>query len=112
MEEILWEVSILVTHYAQEFVRKYKKDLMKNKRAVRRLKTIFEPVKRILSSFRRSALKSMHYWMRIDFRTSIPYACFEELNHLFKNTLVPVEKVLYNTKMDKIKIHDTVLVGG
>ncbi|CAB1449530.1 unnamed protein product [Pleuronectes platessa] len=49
----------------------------------------------------------------IDFYTSITRARFEELNSdLFRGTLEPVEKALHDSKMDKSKIHEIVLVGG
>lgn len=49
----------------------------------------------------------------IDFYTSITRARFEELNaDLFRGTLEPVEKSLRDAKMDKIQVHELVLVGG
>jgi heat shock protein 1/8 len=42
--------NILVQHFAQEFKRKNKVDLMGNKRSVRRLRTAAEAAKRTLSS--------------------------------------------------------------
>lgn len=103
----------LVVHFAQEFARKYKKDLMKNKRAVRRLRTACERAKRTLSSSTQASLEIDALLDGIDFYTSLTRARFEELNQdLFKSTLEPVEKALRDAKMDKIKIQDIVLVGG
>ncbi|XP_050447476.1 heat shock 70 kDa protein cognate 4-like isoform X1 [Cataglyphis hispanica] len=103
----------LVTHFSQEFVRKYKKDLMKNKRAVRRLRTSCERAKRTLSSSTQASLEIDALLDGIDFYTSLTRARFEELNQdLFKSTLVPVEKALRDSKMDKTEIQDIVLVGG
>ena len=49
----------------------------------------------------------------IDYYTSITRARFEELcGDLFRGTLEPVEIALRDSKMDKDKIHDLVLVGG
>ena len=49
----------------------------------------------------------------IDFDMQISRAKFEELNlALFKNCLIPVRKVLEDTKMSVKDIHDVVLVGG
>ncbi|ORY15096.1 heat shock protein 70 [Neocallimastix californiae] len=82
----------LVSHFVQEFKRKYKKDLSTNPRSLRRLRTACE---------------------RIDFYTSITRARFEELNSdLFRNVIEPVEKVLNDAKLDKSSIHEIVLVGG
>lgn len=40
----------MVDHFMEEFKRKHKKDISKNKRAVRRLRTACERAKRTLSS--------------------------------------------------------------
>nr|XP_003705669.2 PREDICTED: heat shock cognate 71 kDa protein-like isoform X1 [Megachile rotundata] len=103
----------LVTHFAQEFSRKFKKDLTKNKRAIRRLQTACERAKRTLSSSTQANIEIDSLLDGIDFYTSITRARFEELNQdLFKGTLQPVEEALRDAKMDKSQIHDIVLVGG
>lgn len=103
----------MVAHFAKEFAKKYKKDLTKNKRAVRRLRTACERAKRTLSSSTQANLEIDALLDGTDFYTSITRARFEELNQdLFKNTLEPVEKALRDAKMDKRNIHDIVLVGG
>ena len=49
----------------------------------------------------------------LDFDTEITRARFEDLNlTLFKNTLIPVRKVLEDAKLTVRDIHDVVLVGG
>ena len=49
----------------------------------------------------------------IDFYTSITCARFEELcQDLFRSTLEPVEKALRDSKIDKVNVHEIVLVGG
>lgn len=86
---------------------------MKNKRAVRRLRTSCERAKRTLSSSTQASLEIDALLDGIDFYTSLTRARFEELNQdLFKSTLVPVEKALRDSKMDKTEIQDIVLVGG
>lgn len=105
--------SRMVTHFSQEFTRKFKKDLTKNKRALRRLRTACERAKRTLSSSTQANIEIDSLLDGIDFYTSITRARFEELNQdLFKNTLQPVEEALRDAKMDKGQIHDIVLVGG
>lgn len=47
----------LVTHFSEEFQRKYKKDLRNNTRAVRRLRTACERAKRTLSSSTEASLE-------------------------------------------------------
>ncbi|XP_046466987.1 heat shock 70 kDa protein cognate 4-like [Neodiprion pinetum] len=105
--------SRLVTHFVQEFKRKYKKDLSTNKRATRRLRTACERAKRTLSSSTQASLEIDSLFDGVDFYTSVTRARFEELcQDLFKSTLEPVEKSLRDAKMDKANIDDIVLVGG
>ncbi|XP_055847812.1 heat shock protein 68 [Episyrphus balteatus] len=103
----------LVNHFAEEFKRKYKKDLKTNPRALRRLRTAAERAKRTLSSSTEATLEIDALFEGIDFYTKISRARFEEMcSDLFRSTLEPVEKALKDAKMDKGQIHDIVLVGG
>lgn len=103
----------LVTHLAQEFQRKYKKDVTANPRALRRLRTAAERAKRTLSASTEASIEIDALLDGIDFYTKISRARFEELcADLFRDTLLPVEKALTDAKMDKSKIDDIVLVGG
>ncbi|EDW42436.1 GM26002 [Drosophila sechellia] len=103
----------LVTHLAEEFKRKYKKDLRSNPRALRRLRTAAERAKRTLSSSTEATIEIDALFEGQDFYTKVSRARFEELcADLFRNTLQPVEKALTDAKMDKGQIHDIVLVGG
>ncbi|XP_028163066.1 heat shock protein 68-like [Ostrinia furnacalis] len=103
----------LVNHLAEEFKRKYKKDLRSNPRALRRLRTAAERAKRTLSSSTEATVEIDALYEGIDFYTRVSRARFEELcSDLFRSTLEPVEKALRDAKMDKSQIHDVVLVGG
>ncbi|KAG0055731.1 70-kilodalton heat shock protein [Gryganskiella cystojenkinii] len=103
----------LVTHFSQEFKRKYKKDLSGNPRALRRLRTACERAKRSLSSSAQTSIEIDSLFEGIDFYTSLTRARFEELNQdLFRNTMEPVEKVLRDSKIDKGQVDEIVLVGG
>ncbi|XP_069491279.1 heat shock 70 kDa protein-like [Ambystoma mexicanum] len=103
----------MVNHFIEEFKRKHKKDISQNKRAVRRLRTACERVKRTLSSSTQASIEIDSLYEGIDFYTSITRARFEELcADLFRGTLDPVEKSLRDAKLDKAQIHDIVLVGG
>ncbi|XP_005754160.1 heat shock cognate 71 kDa protein [Pundamilia nyererei] len=103
----------MVNHFTAEFKRKFKKDIINNKRAVRRLRTACERAKRTLSSSTQASIEIDSLYEGTDFYTSITRARFEELNaDLFRGTLEPVEKSLRDAKMDKTQIHDIVLVGG
>ena len=103
----------LVDHFVNEFKRKHKKDISRNVRASRRLRTACERAKRTLSSSNQANIEIDSLHEGIAFYSSITKARFEELcSDLFRSTLVPVEKALLDAKIDKSKIHDVVLVGG
>lgn len=105
--------NILVIHFAQEFKRKYKIDLSDNPRALRRLRTAVETVKKTLSSSAQASLEIDSLCDGRDFYTSLTRARFEQLcGDIFRRTLAPVDKVLRDAKMSKGDIHDIVLVGG
>ena len=103
----------LMNHFAEEFKRKYKKDIMESKRAVRRLRTACEQAKRTLSSATVATIEidSLHDGQ--DFSTTITRAKFENLcDDLFRLTMAPVEQVLRDSKLAKSNIDEVVLVGG
>lgn len=103
----------LVQFFADEFKRKYKKDLTTNPRSLRRLRTAAERAKRTLSSSAQASLEIDSLFEGIDYYTSITRARFEELcADLFRSTLEPVEKVLRDSKLSKSDVDEVVLVGG
>ena len=103
----------LVNHFADEFKRKFKKDVRGNPRALRRLRTAAERAKRTLSSSTEASIEIDALVDGIDFYSKVSRARFEELcADLFRSTLHPVEKALKDAKLDKGSIHDVVLVGG
>ncbi|KAK7602645.1 hypothetical protein V9T40_006619 [Parthenolecanium corni] len=103
----------LVNHFAEEFQRKFKKDIRSNVRALRRLRTACERAKRTLSSSTEASLEIDALHEGIDFYSKITRARFEELcMDMFRSTLTPVERALTDAKLDKGSIHDVVLVGG
>ncbi|XP_060558022.1 heat shock protein 70 B2-like [Ruditapes philippinarum] len=103
----------MVNHFVEEFKRKHKKDMSKNARSLRRLRTACERAKRTLSSSAEANIEIDSLFEGIDFYTKITRARFEELcSDLFRATMEPVEKALRDAKLDKSKIHEVVLVGG
>ena len=103
----------VVDHFAEEFKRKFKKDLKGNPRALRRLRTACEQAKRSLSCSTQASIEIDSLADGIDFYSKITRAKFEELcNDLFRSCLEPVEKALKDAKLDKNQIHEVVLVGG
>ncbi|EDO44530.1 predicted protein [Nematostella vectensis] len=103
----------LVNHFVAEFKRKYKKDMSKNSRAMRRLRTACERAKRTLSSSTEASIEVDSLFEGIDFYTKISRARFEDLcSDLFLSCLDPVNKALSDAKFSKSDIHEVVLVGG
>jgi len=103
----------LVHHFTTEFKRKHKKDISENKRALRRLRTACENLKKTLSSASQATLEVDSLFEGIDFISMITRARFEELcGDLFRKTFEPVEKVIKDSGVSKSNIHEVVLVGG
>ena len=103
----------IMNHFAEEFKRKYKKDLMQNKKSVRRLRTACEQAKRTLSSATVANVEIDSLFEGYDFTTSITRAKFENIcDDLFRQTIAPVEQVLRDSKLSKADIDEVVLVGG
>jgi heat shock 70kDa protein 1/2/6/8 len=102
----------LVKHFVQEFMRKFKKDISSNARAICRLRNCCERAKRMLSESAQTSIEIDSLFEDIDFYTSLTRAKFEELNQdLFWSTIEPVEEILRDSKIDKSQIHEIVLIG-
>ncbi len=103
----------LVDHFVAEFKRKYGKDISKNQCALRRLRTACERAKHILSSSTEASVEIDALHEGVDFYSKITRARFDELcTDLFRSCLEPVEKALRDSKLDKRRIDEVVLVGG
>ncbi|CDI80166.1 Heat shock protein, related [Eimeria acervulina] len=104
----------LVDFCVQDFKRKNRsKDPSTNSRALRRLRTQCERAKRTLSSSTQATIEIDSLFEGIDYSVSLSRARFEELcMDYFRNSLVPVEKVLKDSGIDKRSVHEVVLVGG
>ncbi|KAK3089377.1 hypothetical protein FSP39_003136 [Pinctada imbricata] len=94
----------MVNYFVQEFKRKHGKDISKNNRAMRRLRTACERAKRTLSASSEAGIEIDSLYEGMDFYSKITRARFEELcSDLFRQTLEPLEKALRDAKMDKSK---------
>ena len=103
----------LVEYFVDEFKRKNRKNLTENKKALRRLRTACENAKRTLSSATVATIELDSLIDGMDFNSTITRAKFESLcDSLFRETMVPVEQVLRDSKLSKKDIHEVVLVGG
>lgn len=103
----------LVQHFTMDFKRKHKKDITENKRAVRRLRTACENLKKTLSSATQASIELDSLFDGIDYSANLSRARFEELcGDLFRKTFDPVEQVIKDSKISKSNIDEIVLVGG
>jgi L1 cell adhesion molecule like protein len=105
--------NLLVQHFVQEFKRKHKQDITKKPKSMRRLRTSCERAKRTLSSSATASVEIDSLYDGIDFYTSITRAKFENIcNHLFRQCISPIDKLLVDAKLSKQDINEIVLVGG
>lgn len=103
----------LMFHFMEEVKKKYKKDVSQSKKAMAKLKSACERVKRSLSSSSQAFLEIDSLIDGMDFNSTITRAKFEQINgSLFQNCLDCVENVLRDSKVSKDQVHEIVLVGG
>jgi heat shock protein 5 len=103
----------IIEHFTKAFKKKTGKDCSKDAKAVGKLKREAEKAKRSLSSQMSVRVEIESFFDGEDFSETFTRAKFEELNiDLFKKTIKPVDRVLKDSKLDKSKINEIVLVGG
>lgn len=103
----------LVDYFATEFSARTGKDLRRNPRAVRRLRTACERLKRSLSSSSNGTIEIESLFESVDFVSTITRARFEEMcRDQFERCLVPVKKVLEDSGIVVKQVDEIVLVGG
>jgi L1 cell adhesion molecule like protein len=100
-------------YLANEFNKRYKKDMTKDPRSMRRLLTACERAKRTLSSQMQATVEVDSLFEGEDFYTTISRAKFEELvDDLLRKMLEPLDRLLKDGRVDKSKVDRVVLVGG
>ncbi|CAN6472170.1 unnamed protein product [Victoria cruziana] len=103
----------MVAHFVEEFKKKHKTDLSVNAKALRRLRTHCERAKRVLSSTVRTSIEIDALFEGIDFVSTITRAKFEALNmDMFRKCIPPIDRCLWDARMEKKMVHEVVLVGG
>uniref|UniRef100_A0A0A9XXX1 Heat shock protein SSA1 n=1 Tax=Lygus hesperus TaxID=30085 RepID=A0A0A9XXX1_LYGHE len=103
----------MMKYFVDGLKRKSNVDITHNQKALARLRKACEAAKRQLSSHPEARVEVDSLVEGFDFSEKVTRAKFEELNmELFKNTLVPVQKVLEDAKLKKSDIDEIVLVGG
>jgi len=103
----------LVQYFTEEFKKKHKLDISNNSRALRRLRTACERVKKTLSVNNMAQIEVDSLMDGQDLNSSISRAKFEDIcSDLFQRTIKPLDEVFKVAKIAKSDIHDVVLVGG
>ncbi|KAM3186866.1 78 kDa glucose-regulated protein [Hymenolepis weldensis] len=102
-----------IEYFAKLYKKKTGKDIMKDARAVQKLRREVEKAKRTLSTEHSTVIEIDNFFEGEDFSEPFTRARFEELNNdLFRGTLEPVDKVMKDSGIKKEDIHDIVLIGG
>ena len=84
-----------------------------NKSAMRRLRIACEQSKRELSSRHQTVLRIDSFSQEMDLEITISRLKMEELCiDLFRNAFEPIERALRDAKIDKMAVHEVILVGG
>lgn len=105
--------NAMTQHYVDEIKKKYKYDLTKNMKAMRRLKTACERAKRTLSNSTQTIIEADSLFDGVDFNVTLTRSKFEEIcMPIFRKTIEPIDEALMIAKLDKTQIHEVVLVGG
>ena len=103
----------VMAYFMKLFTKKYKKNMMEDKRAVQKLRREVERAKRTLSTQHQARVEIEALFDGIDFSEPLTRARFEELNiDLFRKTLDPVKNVLSDAGLKKTDLDEVVLVGG
>ena len=103
----------LVQHFAEEFKSKYKIDVMSNPKAVFRLATGCERLKKVLSANAEAPINVESIMNDIDATSSLKRDQFEELtDFLLSRVSAPLEEALSKAGLSKDQIDAVELVGG
>ena len=103
----------LIEYCAKEFKNKTAKDIMQNPKALMRLRSECENVKKILSSATKTNIELDNLMNGEDLNIEITREKFEELcNDLFNKIVPCLEKLLKEAQMKKEQINEFLLIGG
>ncbi|WWD17682.1 hypothetical protein CI109_102123 [Kwoniella shandongensis] len=103
----------LVQHFAEEFKTKYKVDVLSSPKAVFRLTTGCERLKKVLSANAEAPLNVESLMNDIDATSSLKREQFEQLtDHLLKRVVAPLESALAKAGLTVDQVDAIELVGG
>ena len=92
----------MVDYFVQDFKRRFRKDMSKNQRSLRRLRTACERAKRSLSSSTQAHIEIDSLFDGVDYNSTITRARFEDLNlDLLKKCMDPIDRVIRDSKIAK-----------
>ncbi|CAF4077288.1 unnamed protein product, partial [Rotaria sordida] len=103
----------VMDYFIKLFKKKSSHDIRKNSRSIEKLRREVEKAKRILSSEHEIRIELESFFQNQDFNEKLSRAKFEELNmDLFRSTMIPVQQVLKDAKLEISDIAEVLLVGG
>ena len=103
----------LLKYCADEFKKKYKRDISDNPKALRRMLSSCEKAKKTLSTSQMTTVEVDSLVDGIDFSIQLTRAKFESLcQDIFQRAIEPIGGVLKDAKLSKKDIDEIVLVGG
>jgi heat shock 70kDa protein 1/2/6/8 len=103
----------LVQHFADEFDQKNDTNIRNNIRAMRRLRTACESLKKILSTNLEAVIDVDSLLEGIDFSSRITRVEFEAISDdLFEKTFNSVGELLAKLKLDKFQIDEVFVIGA
>jgi heat shock protein 1/8 len=105
--------NLIVEWLCEDILKKLKKNVRENARALKRLNIAAEKAKKTLSSSTTTSIEVESLLDGVDYNTTLTRANFERLaDKVFTRTLDPLDRLLKDAKMSKGDIHEIVLVGG
>ncbi|CAG8665342.1 8617_t:CDS:2 [Acaulospora morrowiae] len=105
--------QLLVDHFAEVFKEKYKIDIKSNQKALFRLRTGVEKLKKVLSANTQAPLNVESIMNDVDVSAIISRQEFEELSqHLIDRIEAPLAQALQDSGLALEDIHSVEVVGG
>ncbi len=105
--------NLIVDYLCDDIMKKHKKDVKSNPKALKRLNIAAERAKKNLSSSTTTTIEVESLIDGIDYSTTMSRAKFEQLaDSFFTKSMEPLSKVLSDAKVSKNDIDEIVLVGG
>jgi L1 cell adhesion molecule like protein len=105
--------NLIVEWLCEDILKKLKKNVRENARALKRLNIAAEKAKKTLSASTTTSIEVESLLDGVDYNTTLTRANFERLaDKVFTRTLEPLDRLLKDAKMSKGDIHEIVLVGG